>query len=54
MDRAYVADVLISYPDTFFVQGFYAYRISILAQTKRVAGAIVAVSRLKHSTGFKI
>ena len=36
-------EVLISHQDTFVVQGFYAHRISILAKSKRVAGAIAAV-----------
>ena len=46
------ADVLISHPVTFFVQVFYAYRISILARSKKVAGAIIAVGR-KSCIPFK-
>jgi len=40
-------------PGTFFVQGFYAHRIHILAQSKKLAGAIIAVSFRKRSTIFK-
>jgi len=44
-----LAEVLISHQDTFIVQGFYAHRISILSNSKKVAGAIVAVSPQKNS-----
>ena len=39
------ADVLSYYQVIFLVQGFYAHRIRNLAQSKTVAGAIIAVSR---------
>jgi len=45
MPRASVAaNVLISYQGTFFVQGFYAHRISVFAKSKKLAGAIITVS----------
>jgi len=44
-----MVDVLKYNRDTFFVQGFYAHRISILARSKKVASAIIAV---KSSKGF--
>ena len=47
MPGAPVADVLISHQGTLFVQGFYAYKISILGKSKKVAGAIITVSRRK-------
>ena len=50
---AWVTDVLISHRDTFIVQGFYAHKISILAESKKVAAAIMFVSR-KSSTASKI
>ena len=42
-----MADVLISYQGTFFVQGFDAHQISVLAKSKKVAGVIITVSRRK-------
>ena len=33
---------------TVFIQGCYAFQISILAQSKKIAAAIVAVSHLKN------
>jgi len=39
---------LISHQGPFFVQGFYAHRIHILAQSKKVAGVIIAVSFRKR------
>jgi len=39
-------------PDTFLVQGFYAHKISILSESKKVAGAIMFVSR-KSSIAFE-
>lgn len=42
-----VVKVLKANQDPFFVQGYYAHRISILAQSKKVAVAIVAVSLRK-------
>ena len=50
---AWVANILISHRDTFIVQGFYAHKISILAESKKVAAAIMVVSR-KGSTVSKI
>ena len=44
---AWVANILISHRDTFIVQGFYAHKISILAESKKVAAAIMVVSRKK-------
>ena len=53
LDRTWVADNLIFYRDTFIVQGFYAQKISILAESKKVAGAIMFVS-CKRPTASKI
>ena len=36
---------LICHQDTFFVQGFYAHRISILARSKKIA-AVIIVKRI--------
>ena len=40
--KAWVADVL-SHQETTIVQGFYVHRISVLAQSKKVMGAIIVV-----------
>jgi len=39
-----VADVLTSRKETTIVQGFYVHRISALARSKKVVGAIILVS----------
>jgi hypothetical protein len=39
-----VADVLTSRQETTVVHAFYAHRISVLAQSKKVMGAIIVVS----------
>ena len=48
-----MADVLTFHEDTFFVQGFYAHRISVLAQSKKVAGAILIVSSRNNDKASK-
>ncbi|KIM49808.1 hypothetical protein M413DRAFT_21946 [Hebeloma cylindrosporum] len=40
--------------DTFFVQGFYAHRISILARSKKVAAAIIALSFIQLGGGIAV
>jgi len=40
--------------DTFIVQGFYAHRISILSDSKKVAGAIVALSFIQLGGGVAV
>ncbi|KIM49805.1 hypothetical protein M413DRAFT_21943 [Hebeloma cylindrosporum] len=40
--------------DTFFVQGFYAHRISILAQSKKVAGVILILSLIQLGGGLAV
>ena len=44
MSMASVPYTLIPHQGTFFVQGFYAYRISVLGKSKKVAAAIIIVS----------
>ena len=51
--RLQLLTILISYQVTFIVQAFYAHRIYILAKTKKVAGAIIAVSCRERSSPFK-
>jgi len=42
--KARAADVLTSRQETTIVHAFYAHRISVLAQSKKVMGAIIVVS----------
>jgi hypothetical protein len=42
--KAWAADVLTSRPETTIVHTFYAHRIRVLAQSKKVMGAIIVVS----------
>ncbi|KIM49810.1 hypothetical protein M413DRAFT_21947 [Hebeloma cylindrosporum] len=39
---------------TFFVQGYYAHRISILGQSKKVAGTIIALSFIQLGGGIPV
>ncbi|KIM49804.1 hypothetical protein M413DRAFT_21942 [Hebeloma cylindrosporum] len=40
--------------DTFFVQGYYAHRIRILAQSRKVAAAIIALSFIQLGGGIAV
>ena len=42
--RACEPGILIFHPDTFLVQGYYAHRIRIIGQSKKVGTAILFVS----------
>jgi hypothetical protein len=44
LHRAWAADILTSRQETLIVHGFYAYRLSTLARSKKVLGAIILVS----------
>ena len=44
LHKAWAADVLTSHQETTIVQGFYVHRLSVLAQSKKVVGAIIVVS----------
>jgi hypothetical protein len=54
LHRACAAGILISHPDTFLVQGYYAHRIRIMGQSNKLAGAIFFVSHRKSLIVFKI